>query len=129
MPRQPPPRQCRRLQKFNGADTAWMLISTVLVLLMTIPGIMLFYSGMMRAKNALSIVAHTFAATAVVTLVWAGIAYSLAFTPGSPWIGAMSRALSDGLLGAKVGAHPSAPTVPESAFSCSSWPSPSSPSR
>jgi hypothetical protein len=46
------------LAKFNGADTAWMLISTVLVLLMTIPGIMLFYSGMMRAKNALSIVAQ-----------------------------------------------------------------------
>ena len=104
------------LAKFSGADTAWMLISTVLVLLMTIPGIMLFYSGMMRAKNALSIVAHTFAATAVVTLIWAGIGYSLAFTPGTPCIGDMSRALSDGLLGAKVGAHPSAPTVPESAF-------------
>jgi ammonium transporter, Amt family len=81
--------------EFSGGDTAWLLISTVLVLLMTVPGIMLFYSGMLRTKNALSIVAHVFAATTVVTLVWALVGYTLAFTPG---------------------AHPSAPTVPESAF-------------
>ena len=53
---------------FNGGDIAWMLISTVLVLLMTMPGIILFYSGMLRTKNALSIVAHTVAAAAVHTL-------------------------------------------------------------
>lgn len=101
---------------FNGGDTAWLLISTVLVLLMTVPGIMLFYSGMLRSKNALSIVAHTFAATAVVTLVWAAVAYSLAFTPGNGWIGGLGRAFADGLIGQHVKAHPSAPTVPESAF-------------
>lgn len=101
---------------FSGADTAWLLVSTVLVLLMTVPGIMLFYSGMLRSKNALSIVAHTFAATAVVTLAWALVAYSLAFTEGSPWLGGTHRAFAEGLIGAKVGAHPSAPTVPESAF-------------
>lgn len=101
---------------FSSGDTAWMLVCTVLVLLMTVPGIMLFYSGMMRAKNALSIVAHVFAATTVVTLVWVAIGYSLAFTPGTPWLGDMSRLFSQGLIGAKVGAHPSAPTVPESAF-------------
>jgi ammonium transporter, Amt family len=102
--------------QFNGADTAWLLISTVLVLLMTIPGLMLFYSGMLRTKNAMSIVAHTFAATAVVTLVWALLGYSLAFTPGNPWIGDLSRMWASKLMGAQVGAHPSAPTVPESAF-------------
>lgn len=101
---------------FSSGDTAWMLVCTVLVLLMTVPGIMLFYSGMMRAKNALSIVAHVFAATTVVTLVWVAIGYSLAFTPGTPWLGDMSRLFSQGLIGAKIGAHPSAPTVPESAF-------------
>jgi len=101
---------------FSSGDTAWMLVCTVLVLLMTVPGIMLFYSGMMRAKNALSVVAHVFAATTVVTLTWVAIGYSLAFTPGTPWLGDMTRLFSQGLIGAKVGAHPSAPTVPESAF-------------
>lgn len=104
------------LPAFSGGDTAWMLVCTVLVLLMTIPGIMLFYSGMMRSKNALSIVAHVFAATAVVTLAWAAIGYTLAFTKGTPWLGDLSRLWSDGLIGAVAKAHPSAPTVPESAF-------------
>ena len=55
---------------FNSADTAWMLTATVLVLLMTLPGIVLFYSGLMRAKNALSLAAQALAATALITLVW-----------------------------------------------------------
>ena len=101
---------------FNGGDTAWLLISTVLVLLMTVPGIMLFYSGMLRQKNALSIVAHIFAATTIVTLVWTVLGYSLAFTPGNGWIGGLDRLFAAKLIGAQVGAHPSAPTVPESAF-------------
>jgi Amt family ammonium transporter len=100
----------------SGADTAWMLISTVLVMMMTIPGIILFYSGMLRSKNALSIVAHTVIGAAVITIVWAAVGYSLAFTAGSPFIGDFSRILSTGLVGAKVGAHAVAPTVPESVF-------------
>jgi ammonia channel protein AmtB len=67
----------RMLLRFDGGDTAWMLVCTVLVLLMAIPGIMLFYSGMMRSNNALSLVAHVFAATEVVTLKWAAAGYSL----------------------------------------------------
>ena len=102
--------------KFNGGDTAWMLMSTVLVLLMTVPGIMLFYSGMLRTKNALSVVAHTFAATAVVTIAWTIIGYSLAFTTGNGWLGGIGRVFAEGLIGPGVGAHPSAPTVPESVF-------------
>ena len=101
---------------FSGADTAWMLISTVLVMLMTMPGIILFYSGMLRSKNALSIVAHTVIGAAVITIVWAAVGYSLAFTPGTPFIGDFSRVWSHGLVGAAVGAHPAAPTVPESVF-------------
>jgi ammonium transporter, Amt family len=100
----------------SGGNTAWLLICTVLVLLMTIPGIMLFYSGMLRSKNALSIVAHIFAATTVVTLTWAMLGYSLAFTEGNALLGGMERAFAAGLVGSEVGVHPSAPTVPESAF-------------
>jgi Amt family ammonium transporter len=100
----------------SGADTAWMLISTVLVLLMTVPGIMLFYSGMLRSKNALSIVAHTVAATSVITVCWAIIGYSIAFSNGTPYFGGLSRAFAEGLIGKNVGAHPAAPTIPESVF-------------
>ncbi|MFN0305358.1 MAG: ammonium transporter [Burkholderiales bacterium] len=105
-----------KTSSFNGADTAWMLISTVLVLLMTMPGIILFYAGMFRTKNALSIVAHTIAATAVITLTWSVIGYSLAFTAGTPWLGGVDRVLADGLIGKLAGAHVSAPTIPESVF-------------
>ncbi|HET7865176.1 MAG TPA: ammonium transporter [Burkholderiaceae bacterium] len=100
----------------SGADMAWMLIATVLVLLMTMPGIILFYSGMLRAKNALSIAAHTVAATAVVTLVWAVAGYSIAFTPGTPLAGDLSRLFAAGLGGASVATHPLAPTIPEPLF-------------
>jgi len=101
---------------FNGGDTAWMLISTVLVMLMTMPGIILFYSGMLRSKNALSIVAHTVAGAAVITLLWSMFGYSIAFTSGGPWFGDTTRFFAEGLVGNKVGAHISAPTIPESVF-------------
>ena len=100
----------------NGADTAWMLISTVLVLLMTIPGIILFYGGMLRTKNALSIVAHTLAATALITVLWAMCGYSIAFTAGNGYFGDLSRLFASGLIGKNVGAHAAAPTIPESVF-------------
>jgi ammonium transporter, Amt family len=101
---------------FNGGDTAWMLISTVLVMLMTMPGIILFYSGMLRSKNALSIVAHTVAGAALITLLWAMFGYSIAFTSGGPWFGDATRFFAEGLVGSKVGAHLVAPTIPESVF-------------
>ena len=68
--------------QINGADTAWMLVSTVLVLMMTMPGIMLFYGGMLRTRNTLSIMAQTIAGIGVITVMWALVGYSLAFTPG-----------------------------------------------
>ncbi|MBC7992700.1 MAG: ammonium transporter [Rhizobacter sp.] len=101
---------------FNGADTAWMLISTVLVMIMTMPGIMLFYGGMLRSKNALSIVAHTVASASVITVLWAMFGYSIAFTAGGPWFGDTSRFFAAGLIGAGVGGHPIAPGIPESVF-------------
>ncbi len=112
----PMPAMAAAAPSVSGADTAWMLICTVLVMLMTMPGIILFYSGMLRTKNSLSIVAHTIAAASAVTLMWAVVGYSLAFTPGDGLIGGFTRVLGSNLLGARGGTHPSAPTVPESAF-------------
>jgi ammonium transporter, Amt family len=100
----------------SGADTAWLLISTVLVLLMTMPGLILFYGGMLRTKNALSIVAQTIAASAAVTLVWAIAGYSFAFSDGSAWLGGTTRLFAQGLIGNPGAVHPAAPTVPEAAF-------------
>ena len=100
----------------EGADTAWMLVSTVLVFLMTMPGIMLFYSGMLRKRNALSIMAQTIAGIGVITFLWAAIGYTLAFDIGNGWFGGLSKAWAAGLVGPQAGAHVLAPTVPESVF-------------
>ena len=92
----------------NQADTAWMLTSTALVLLMT-PMLAFFYGGLVRSKNALNTMMMSFIALAFVGIVWALLAYSLAFAPGSDYIGGLSRALLNG-----VGIEPvsQAPTIP-----------------
>jgi ammonium transporter, Amt family len=100
----------------NGGDTAWMLISVVLVTLMVVPGIAVFYAGLVRRKNALATVALVLGSSAVVTLVWFTLGYSLAFSPGSGWIGGFSDMLLAKSLGSAAGAHPLAPTVPEPVF-------------
>ena len=66
----------------NTGDTAWMLTSTALVLMMTIPGLALFYGGMVRKKNVLTVVMQCFAITCIVTVLWMVVGYSLAFTDG-----------------------------------------------
>jgi Amt family ammonium transporter len=75
----------------NSGDTAWMLASTALVLMMTIPGLFLFYAGMVRKKNILATIMQCFAITCLVTVTWMIAGYSLAFTPGTPYIGDLSR--------------------------------------
>ncbi|QAU33781.1 ammonium transporter [Janthinobacterium sp. 17J80-10] len=104
----------------SAGDTAWLLTSTALVLLMTIPGLALFYAGMVRKKNVLGTMAHSFAACCVATVVWVAVGYSLAFTPGSAFIGGLDRVMLDGMAylkdAGKVSVHPIAPTVPESVF-------------
>jgi Amt family ammonium transporter len=85
------------VDKINSGDTAWMLASTALVLMMTIPGLALFYGGMVRKKNVLATLMQSFAITCVVTLLWWLIGYSWAFTPGSPYLGGSSRALLNGM--------------------------------
>jgi Amt family ammonium transporter len=83
--------------KINSGDTAWMLTSTALVLMMTIPGLALFYGGMVRKKNVLATLMQSFAVTCVVTLLWFVIGYSWAFTPGSAFLGGTSRMFFNGM--------------------------------
>ncbi len=83
--------------KINAGDTAWMLTSTALVLMMTIPGLALFYGGMVRKKNVLATLMQSFAITCVVTLLWWAIGYSWAFTPGSAYLGGATRAFMNGM--------------------------------
>ena len=81
----------------NKGDNTWMLVSTVLVLLMTIPGLALFYGGLVRSKNMLSVLAHVFYTVCIVTLIWVLYGYSLTFTGGSPYIGGFSKAFLSGV--------------------------------
>jgi len=102
--------------QINSGDTAWMLTSSALVLMMTIPGLALFYAGMVRKKNLLSTLMQSFAITCLVTLLWWAVGYSLAFTPGStPYLGGFSRVFFDGVSYVKdvaaVAATKDAPAV------------------
>lgn len=106
--------------KISAGDTAWMLTSTALVLLMTIPGLALFYAGMVRRKNVLSTALQSFCITCLVTVIWVVIGYSLAFTPGSSFLGGLSRVFLSGVSFVKDSGMLSvshiAPTIPESVF-------------
>ncbi|MFO1029418.1 MAG: ammonia channel protein, partial [Acetobacteraceae bacterium] len=112
------------MQQVQPGDVAWVLLCTVLVLLMTIPGLALFYAGMVRKKNVLAIMMQSFSLCAAMTVVWVVAGYSLAFTNGNAWIGDLSRLFLNGLaadwnkaftLGAGTdAAQPT--TIPESVF-------------
>jgi Amt family ammonium transporter len=106
--------------KISSGDTAWMLTSTALVLMMTIPGLALFYGGMVRKKNVLATLMQSFAITCVVTILWWVVGYSLAFTPGSAYLGGMSRALMNGMTimkdANKVTVSHLALTIPETVY-------------
>ncbi|HEY2248161.1 MAG TPA: ammonium transporter, partial [Bradyrhizobium sp.] len=81
----------------NKGDNAWMLTSTVLVLLMTIPGLALFYGGLVRSKNMLSVLMQVFYTVCIVTVIWALYGYSMAFTGGSDFVGGFSKAFLMGV--------------------------------
>ena len=101
----------------NTGDTAWMLTSTALVLMMTIPGLALFYGGMVRKKNILATATQSFAITALITVLWMIIGYSLAFTNGGDnqsYIGGFSRVMLAGM--GMTEAHSLAASIPESVF-------------
>jgi Amt family ammonium transporter len=98
----------------NAADTAWMLTSSALVLFMTLPGLALFYGGLVRTKNVLSVLMQCFAITAVVSIAWVVLAYSLAFGDGgnnNAWLGGVNKALM-----ATIGVNTLKGTIPETVF-------------
>jgi Amt family ammonium transporter len=102
--------------KVDSGDTAWMLTSTALVLMMTIPGLALFYGGMVRKKNVLATIAQSFAVVCLVSVLWLILGYSLAFTPGSTVIGGTSRIFMAGM--GVDGISDLAKTIPESVYMC-----------
>ena len=100
--------------KIDGADTAWMIGATGLVLMMTIPGLALFYAGMVRKKNVLATMAQSLAATFVVSILWTFIGYSLAFTGDGAAIGSLARVFLTGMSADAI--SPLAKTIPEALF-------------
>ncbi len=110
--------------KVDTGDTAWMLTSTALVLMMTVPGLALFYAGMVRKKNVLATLMQSFSICALVTVLWMVAGYSLAFTNGTPYIGDLSRLFLNGIatnwdkpftLGAGTD-NATANTIPETVY-------------
>ena len=100
--------------KLDTGDTAWMLTSTVLVLMMTIPGVALFYGGMVRKKNVLATAVQSFAVTCVMTVLWMIVGYSLAFTDGgaaNAFVGGLDKVLLRG-----IGVDSLTGTIPETVF-------------
>jgi len=106
--------------QISTGDTAWMLTATSLVLLMTLPGLALFYAGMVRKKNILGTMAQVLATAALVSVLWWALGYNLAFAPGSAWLGDASAVWMAGVRVDKlhnlVSVHALAPTVPEAVF-------------
>jgi len=97
--------------KIDAANTAWMLTAAVLVLFMTLPGLALFYAGLVRTKNVLSVLMQCFAITCVVTLAWLVLGYSIAFGDGNAWWGGLGKSFFSGIQVATVKG-----SIPESVF-------------
>jgi Amt family ammonium transporter len=110
------------VDKINSGDTAWMLTSMALVLMMTVPGLALFYGGMVRKKNVLATVMQSFAITCLVTVIWVIAGYSIAFLPGNPFFGSLDRLFLNGMVfqkeAGKIMVSHLAPTIPESVYMC-----------
>jgi Amt family ammonium transporter len=103
----------------NKGDSAWMMTSTILVLLMTIPGLALFYGGLVRSKNMLSVLAQVFYTVCIVCIIWAIYGYSLAFTGGSAFIGGFSKAFMSGITTDSMAATFTADVnIPEMIYFC-----------
>ena len=100
--------------KIDAGDTAWMIAATALVPMMSIPGLALFYAGMVRKKNVLATMAQTFAAVALVSILWMMLGYTLAFSGDAPALGNLERAFLQGIGMDSV--SPLAKTIPESLF-------------
>ena len=98
-------------EQANGADTAWIMAATALVLFMTLPGLAMFYAGLVRSKNVLSVLMQCFAIAGMSTFLWLVVGYSLAFGEGNAWIGDFSKVMMAG-----IGRETLSGTIPESLF-------------
>src|SRR5579872_5675706 len=122
-PTPPPACDAKTLEKCtpNSGDTAWMLTSMAIVLMMTVPGLALFYGGMVRKKNVGDTVMTSFAITCLISILWLFFTYSLAFRSGTPFIGGFDRAGLQGIMSdiANNKGNPNslAPTIPETVYS------------
>ena len=88
----------------NKGDTTWMMVATILVTLMVIPGLALFYGGLVRQKNMLSVLMQTFMIFSLMAVLWAIYGYSVAFTGGNPFFGGLSKAFLAGITPDSLGA-------------------------
>lgn len=108
------------LSVIDSGDTAWVMISAALVFFMTMPGLALFYGGMVRKKNLLSTMMHSFSIGALISVLWVAIGYSLAFTPGNAFIGGLERVFLNGMsldmAKEMVTVAPNAGSIPETVF-------------
>ena len=100
--------------KIDPADTAWMITATAFVLMMSIPGLALFYAGMVRKKNVLATMAQTLAVTALCSVLWAAVGYTLTFTGDGPLLGSLDSVLLRGIAPGSI--SPFAKTIPEALF-------------
>ncbi len=100
--------------QISAADTGWIIVATALVLMMTIPGLALFYAGMVRKKNVLATMAQSLAAVALISILWVLFGYSLAFVGDGKWIGTLDRVMLSGMTMESV--NPAAKTIPEALF-------------
>ena len=100
----------------NKGDTAWMLVSTLLVVLMTVPGLALFYGGLVRAKNILSVLMQVMVGFSLIVVLWCIYGYSLAFTEGSAFIGGGARLFMDGLFDPAAGTFSMAATFSKGVY-------------
>ena len=120
IPAAPTSPQVVAADKISNGDTSWMLTSTALVLMMTIPGLALFYGGMVRKKNVLATLMQSFAITCLASVLWVVVGYTLAFTPGNGVIGGFERFFLNGMVfqneAGKLSVSHLALTIPESVY-------------
>ncbi|MBI5429774.1 MAG: ammonium transporter [Nitrosomonadales bacterium] len=100
----------------NKGDTSWMLVATLLVIMMSIPGLALFYGGLVRSKNMLSMLMQVFSIFALITVLWAIYGYSLAFTTGNAFIGGFDRLLLKGIFDPVTGSVANAATFSKGVY-------------
>jgi Amt family ammonium transporter len=104
------------VQNVNKGDTAWMLVSTLLVILMTVPGLALFYGGLVRSKNMLSILMQVMVTFSLIVVLWCLYGYSLAFTEGNAYIGGLDRLFLKGIFDPATGAFANAATFSKATY-------------